>query len=81
MRKVVSADFLLREIRAKIAQEVAFPSSARFWTSVDRRKHREGNGPNWRFRFNEGEVPAGYTAAWRRIGPKFEAEYDLSDGP
>jgi hypothetical protein len=78
MRETISRDELLRRIRTRLAGEANLTGSERFWTSIDSRK-QEGNGPNWRIRFNEGEVPAGYTAAWRRIGREFEAKYDLDE--
>jgi len=76
MCKVVSEAWLRDEISAHMAEHVF--GSGTFWARPVRRK-RVGNGPNWRHSFNEGAVPAGYTAAWNRIRHKFEDAYDLAD--
>jgi hypothetical protein len=49
-----------------------------FWARPIRRKPR-GDGPNWRFDFNPGAVPKGYTEAWERIRHEFEDKYDIAD--
>ena len=76
MRKIVSEARLGAEISAHMGAQVL--GSGIFWARPVRRK-RVGDGPNWRHSFNEGAVPAGYTAAWNRIRHKFEDAYDLAD--
>jgi hypothetical protein len=76
MRKVVSEAWLRDEISAHMGAQVL--GSGTFWARPVRRK-RVGDGPNWRHSFNEGAVPAGYTAGWERIRHKFEDAYDLAD--
>lgn len=74
MRKIVSEAWLRDEISAHMAGQVV--GSGTFFARPVRTK-RVGAGPNWRHSFNEGEVPAGYTAAWERIRHQFEDAYDL----
>ena len=76
MRELVSEAWLRDEISAHMNGQLL--SSRPFWIRLVRQK-RVGDGANWRLSFNEGAVPAGYTAAWRRIRRKFEDAYDLAD--
>jgi hypothetical protein len=58
MRKVVDANWLRREIDARMGYA---PSDTRnFLTSVERCSDRDKDEPNWRYSFNPGEVPAGF---------------------
>ena len=76
MRELVSKVWLRDEISAHMNAHVL--GSRTFWVRPVRCK-RVGDGANWRLSFNEGAVPAGYTAAWNRIRAQFEDAYDLAD--
>jgi hypothetical protein len=76
MRSVVSKDWLRREIDAHMS---AGWDMTKFWTSVELRKRREEGGPNWRYSFNPGEVPAGFEKRWAEIRESFEASYEVPE--
>jgi hypothetical protein len=70
MRKVVSEAFLRDEISARMS-EPSFGSRT-FWARPTRCK-RQGDGPNWKYSFNAGEVPAGFIQRWENIRAELEA--------
>ena len=75
MREVVSKAFLRLVISARLANETM--GAGTFWVSPVHCARRRG-GPNWRNSFDPAAVPKGYTEAWERIRPAFEARFDLS---
>ncbi len=77
MREIVSEAFLRDAISARMMSEPSFGSGT-FWARPMRCKRR-GNGPNWRYSFNEGAVPARYTAMWERVRNELESRYDMAD--
>jgi hypothetical protein len=76
MRQIVSEAVLRDEISARMAGNVM--GGGTFWSRPIRCK-RVGDGPNWRFSFNEAAVPAGYKAAWERLRPELESRYDMAE--
>jgi len=76
MRKIVSEAWLIKEISAHMSEPEWDRSS--FWTSVERRKSA-GDGPNWRYSFNPGSVPAGFEKRWESIRHKFEDNFNLEE--
>jgi hypothetical protein len=76
MRKVVSEAWLRDEITAHMSDPAWDPSRIQARPVYAK---RTGEGPNWRYTFNEGAVPAGFKKRWEGIRAKFEATYDLAE--
>jgi hypothetical protein len=74
MREVVTETFLKLIISARLADVTM--GAGTLW-AVPVRCPRRAGGPNWRNSFNPETVPKGYTEAWERIRPEFEARFDL----
>ncbi|MGA7711208.1 MAG: hypothetical protein WCA81_04850 [Rhizomicrobium sp.] len=76
MRKVVSEAWLRDEIAAHMSHPGWDPKT--FWARPLRCKPKD-DGPNWRYSFNPGAVPAGFEKRWESIRSKFEDVYDIAD--
>jgi len=75
MKKIVSCEWLAKEID----KQMGCPDREErgFWTSVEVRKARKGNEPNWRYSFNSGAVPAGFEKRWAEVRAEFESKFDV----
>jgi hypothetical protein len=70
MREVVSEAVLRDAISDRMADQLTIRSGV-FWARPVRCA-RKGDGPNWRYAFDPGKVPPGYTETLERIRKEVE---------